>query len=726
MKRTVALGILLVSCAAALLADAPKAGPPEAKPLVNSIGMQLRQIPAGEFLMGSADSDPGATDDEKPQHRVRITKPFYIGVYEVTQGEYERVMGERRSFFSPTGPGKEKVAGMNADRFPAEQVRWTDAVEFCRRLSELPSERAERRVYRLPAEAEWEYACRAGTNTAFAFGDCLSSLQANFNGNFPFGDAPKGPFRARTTEVGSFEPNPFGMYDMHGNVWEWCSDWFDRSYYKHAPVEDPRGPETGTSRVIRGGEWYGDARDCRSSFRYADVPKGTFYVLGFRVVMTLADRAPSTKPAPVATKTKATPTKTRRRPVRPLGKEALAAGQGEDWPGWRGPRRDGTWHGPKLPETWPEEGLAPAWSQAIGGGHSGIAVVDGRVYTMDYHKEPEEVERVVCFAAATGELLWALPYSVDYTNVAYGNGPRATPAVHDGRVYTLGAVGHLYCLDAVTGEPIWSRDLVPDFGARIPIWGLSASPVLFEDLVIVHPGAEPDGCLIAFDLGSGEEVWRSVPDEAGYATPILIQNQSKPLLVSWTPSNVRCVDARTGALQWTIPFVVTYSTSIATPIFHDNVVLVSGYYEGAKAIQLTEGSTEASILWEDRRNLRGEMCQPLYRDGYGYLLDKRQGLTCFELKTGKRIWDAANRMTPKGRNPQATMVWLGDEDRVIVLNSDGELILARFNPAGYHEQSRTKIIDLTWAHPAYAAGRVFARNDTEIVCVPLTLAADGE
>ena len=168
------------------------------------------------------------------------------------------------------------------------------------------------------------------------------------------------------------------------------------------------------------------------------------------------------------------------------------------------------------------------------------------------------------------------------------------------------------------------------------------------------------------------------------------------------------------------------AVTIATPIFHDNVVLVSGYYEGSKAIQLTEGSTEASILWEDRRNLRGLMCQPLYREGYGYLLDKRHGLTCFELKTGKKIWDAANRMTPKGRNPQATMVWLGDEDRVIVLNSDGELILARFNPEGYQEQSRTKIIDPTWAHPAYAAGRVFARSDTEIVCVPLTLADDGE
>jgi hypothetical protein len=164
---------------------------------------------------------------------------------------------------------------------------------------------------------------------------------------------------------------------------------------------------------------------------------------------------------------------------------------------------------------------------------------------------------------------------------------------------------------------------------------------------------------------------------------------------------------------------VTYGTSIATPLFAEGLVLVSGYYEGSKAIRLGHEPADAEVAWEERRNLRGLMSQPLYRDGHGYLLDKRNGLTCFEFATGKKLWDDGNRLTPKGRNPQATLVWAGDGDRALVLNSDGELILARLNPAGCREEGRASIIEPTWAHPAYAGGRVYARSDSELVCVAL-------
>jgi formylglycine-generating enzyme required for sulfatase activity len=203
--------------------------------------MKLALIPAGEFLMGSPDSDPGARGDEKPQHRVRITRPFYLSTSEVTQGEYQRVMGTNPSFFSSTGPGKDRVAGLDTARLPVEQARWHDAVDFCRRLSALPRERQAGRSYRLPTEAEWEYACRAGTRTAFHCGTALSSAQANFNGNFPCGGAARGPFLARTAEARSYAPNAWGLYDLHGNVWEWCQDWYDRDYYRESPAEDPPG-----------------------------------------------------------------------------------------------------------------------------------------------------------------------------------------------------------------------------------------------------------------------------------------------------------------------------------------------------------------------------------------------------------------------------------------------------------------------------------------------------
>ena len=385
----------------------------------------------------------------------------------------------------------------------------------------------------------------------------------------------------------------------------------------------------------------------------------------------------------------------------------------EDWPRWRGPRGDGTWQAPPLPEQWPPSGLKTAWKQAIGGGYSGIAVADGLLYTLDRQLQPHEIERVLCFDAATGERHWTDKYEVAYGKVDYGNGPRSTPTVFEGRVYSLGAVGHLRCLDAQSGKRIWTKDLVAEAGAKTPEWGLAASPLIWHDLVIVHPGATPQGCLMALDRNTGREVWRQGDDPAGYATPIVIRHAGRDQLIAWTPLNVLGLDPRTGKQHWSIPYKVTYGVSIATPIFQEGLLFVSGYWEGSKAIRLGEQPGSAELTWEDTRNLRGLMSQPLYRQGYAYMLDKQYGLTCFELATGKKLWDDGNRMTPRGRNPQANLVWLGDSNRAIILNSEGDLILAKLSPEGYQEQSRTKIIGPTWAHPAFAGNRVFARTDTK-------------
>src|SRR5262249_49943079 len=162
-------------------------------------------------------------------------------------------------------------------------------------------------------------------------------------------------------------------------------------------------------------------------------------------------------------------------------------------------------------------------------------------------------------------------------------------------------------------------DLVRDARARVPGWGFAASPVPFEELLVVHVGAEPEGCLLALDRQTGREVWRSLPDPAGYATPILIDGALGKELVCWTPTHVRSVEARTGRHLWSVPFEVTYGTSIAMPIFQEGLVLVSGYYEGSKAIRPGKASEAATVVWEDRRNLRGLMAQSLYQDGHAYL-----------------------------------------------------------------------------------------------------------
>jgi outer membrane protein assembly factor BamB len=397
----------------------------------------------------------------------------------------------------------------------------------------------------------------------------------------------------------------------------------------------------------------------------------------------------------------------------------------DDWPRWGGPRGDNTWQGPKLPEKWPAEGPRIVWRQQLGGGYGGIAVTGSRGYVMDRVTDPHENERVVCFNTADGSSGWTYEYPVQYGKLDYGNGPRATPTIHQGHVYVLGAVGHLHCLDAATGRVVWRHDLVGEFGAVIPTWGLAASPVVWKNLVIVHPGAKERGCVMAFDRLTGVEAWRAGEDPAGYATPIVIDSPSGPQIVSWTPEHILGIDPASGKMNWSVPYKVTYGVSIATPIYRNDTVLVTGYWEGSKAIRLGPLRTDAELDWEENKFLRGLMAQPLYRDGYVYSMDKQFGLTCFDFATGRKLWDDGNKVTERGRNPQATPVWLGDGDRVIILNAEGELILARLNPQGYHETSRAKIIERKerspiWAHPAYAGNYAFARSDSELVCVELT------
>jgi formylglycine-generating enzyme required for sulfatase activity len=248
--------------------------------------MKLRLIPAGEFVMGSPETEAGHTDEEH-SHRVRITKPFWMGACEVTQKEYRKVTSGNPSWFASAGGGKDRVADLDTDRLPVDSVTWDDAVAFCRTLSEFPDEKAVGRVYRLPTEAEWEYACRAGPDTVFHFGNSLSSAQANFDCRSPYGQAERGRYLQRTDLVGSHAPNAWGLHDMHGNVWEWCQDSYAADYYRDSPVEDPRprdlaGP--GDLRVLRGGSWYSNGAACRAAFRHKQPPDARSYYVGFRVV----------------------------------------------------------------------------------------------------------------------------------------------------------------------------------------------------------------------------------------------------------------------------------------------------------------------------------------------------------------------------------------------------------------------------------------------------------
>jgi formylglycine-generating enzyme len=235
----------------------------------NALGMRFAWCPPGTFVMGSPPDEEERWGHEQ-QHRVTLTRGLWLGVTPVTQAQWQVVMGSNPSHFW----------GLRGGNRPADQVSWNDCQEFNKRLAERDG-----KLYRLPTEAEWEYACRAGTTTPFSFGATISTDQANYDGTYTYGKGKKGVFREETTLAGSFPANAWGLYDMHGNVWEWCQDWYGP--YPEGEEKDPRGSMSGDARVLRGGSWYNLPKSCRSAAHSKDAADARRNYVGCRVVLCL-------------------------------------------------------------------------------------------------------------------------------------------------------------------------------------------------------------------------------------------------------------------------------------------------------------------------------------------------------------------------------------------------------------------------------------------------------
>jgi len=251
---------LLASC---LIAQGAARAEEAAKEITNSIGMKLVWIPPGSFTMGSPNGEPERKGDENP-HKVTLTKGYYMGAYPVTQDQWQAIMGKNPARFK----------GKN---LPIENVSWIDSQEFLEKLS-----KKEEKKYRLPTEAEWEYACRAGTTTAFSFGNSLAMSQANYDFSTPYPGGKASTPLKKTTPVDHYPPNKWGLYDMHGNVYNWCADWYGP--YPSGDVTDPKGPASGTERVMRGGSFVSRGSNLRSACRNPYEPIYRIYNVGFRFV----------------------------------------------------------------------------------------------------------------------------------------------------------------------------------------------------------------------------------------------------------------------------------------------------------------------------------------------------------------------------------------------------------------------------------------------------------
>ncbi|MHC5064226.1 MAG: outer membrane protein assembly factor BamB family protein, partial [Planctomycetota bacterium] len=402
-----------------------------------------------------------------------------------------------------------------------------------------------------------------------------------------------------------------------------------------------------------------------------------------------------------------------------------AQSPGLDWPQWRGEQRDGVWREEGVLQDFPAE-FTPRWSTPIGSGYCGPTVAKGRVYVMDRLVEPEEVERVHCFDWQTGEELWSFEYPCTYERVSYKAGPRCSVLVANDRAYSLGAAGHLFCFDALTGELLWAHDLDEVYEIDMPIWGIAAAPVLYEELLIV-PASAKDAYLIAFDAESGEEIWTSQGDRGNYSAPIILEQAGEDVLVSWTGDRVIGVNPISGELSWEVPFKAkNMPLGVASPVQFDNRLFFTGFYDGSLMLELDQDELAVRELWRRRGQnerstdaLHSTIATPLFLGEYIYGVDSYGELRCLEAETGDRVWED---LTAVPRNRWSTIHFVRSGEEVLMFNEAGELIRARLSSEGYEELARGKLIEPTleqldrrgkgvaWSHPAFAYRHVFVRN----------------
>ena len=404
----------------------------------------------------------------------------------------------------------------------------------------------------------------------------------------------------------------------------------------------------------------------------------------------------------------------------------------DDWPQWRGENRDGVWRESGIVESIPRSGLKYRWRVKIGRGYSGPVVANGRVFVTDQVFKPE-LERVVCFDESSGRSLWSHSYPVDYENMEYGNGPRASPTVHAGRVYTLGTQGDLCCLDSFTGELFWQKDLAKEYDAQIPQYGASVAPLVEGDLLIVCIGGQPEASVIAFDRISGEEKWTALDDDPAYSAPIVVEQGGHRQAIVWTADNVVSLNPTTGEVYWKERWKAGFDAAqvVATPVLHeDRLLFVMAWNRGSKMLKLDSEKPTASLLWRTRSRPTTSMATPIMLDAdHFYSIENASGLCCLDANTGDEVWKTTE---VAGSSPLSQAHMTPFQHGVFLFNQRGHLITARLSPQGYKETGRTLLVEpraayraqgpVTWAHPAYANKHVVARNDRELVCASLDAA----
>jgi outer membrane protein assembly factor BamB len=435
---------------------------------------------------------------------------------------------------------------------------------------------------------------------------------------------------------------------------------------------------------------------------------------------------------------------------------ALSSARADDWPQWQGPQCDGVWRETDILEKFPKDGPTVVWRAEIGGGFTGPAVAGGHVYVMDRQGTPlgkgvespgkqglVSKERILCLKADTGKVVWQHEYNCVY-KIYYPSGPRTTPVVHEGKVYTLGAMGDLHCLDAATGEVIWAKSLPRMYQVKPPVWGY-AGHLLVEGGKVFSLVGGKDSAAVAFDKDTGKEIWRALTvEEIGYAPPMLFEAGGKRQLIIWHTEAVNSLDPDTGRLYWSEKFpangqFVRPEITTATPRKLGDLLFFTSAHHGPFVLKLAADKPAATVLWQGKSDnvaaadgLHSLMSSPVVKDGHVYGVCAFGELRCLKADTGERLWETYAATTGK-KALFANAFLIPHGERFFIFNEKGDLIIARLTPKGYEEIDRAHLLEPTltsrgrevvWSHPAFANRCVYVRNDKEIICV--SLAAKGK
>ena len=393
-------------------------------------------------------------------------------------------------------------------------------------------------------------------------------------------------------------------------------------------------------------------------------------------------------------------------PDAPGDEERVAAGL---WPDFRGPARDGRYEG-TIRTDWPSDGLRPLWRQPIGLDYASFVAADDRAFTIEQRRSQEVV---ATYDIDTGRELWTHGWDGEFVEYMGGDGPRATPTYHEGRVYALGALGELRSLDAATGALVWRRNILTDSGAVNLDWGMSGSPLIVDDMVVVLPGGDRGRSVAAYDRLTGEPMWMSLDDKQAYTSPMLVTLAGVRQLLVVSAERTMGLTVEEGRLLWEYPWVTQQGINVGQPLLlgGDRVFLSAGYGHGAAVFTVTRASESFSTqsVWQNNR-MKNKFTSSVLSEDYIYGLDESI-LACIDAATGELRWKG-------GRYGYGQIILAGEH--LIVLTENGDLALVRATPERHEELARFPAIEgRTWNHPIVIGGRLLVRNLREMAAFDL-------